>query len=173
MELLLGCGALREKRVGSAPWTNLVTLDVNPEHHPDVLHDLECLPLPFEADAFEEIHAYEVLEHTGQQGDFRFFFEQFTEFWRILKPNGLFAASVPLASHEHAWGDPGHRRMLTEQTLVFLDQAQYAIQVGHTWMSDYRWIFKADFGKMCTQRSEGNLFFSMRAIKPSRYGTFG
>jgi SAM-dependent methyltransferase len=173
MELLIGCGADREKRIGTNPWTKLVTLDINPDHKPDVLHDLEELPLPFADDTFDEIHAYEVLEHTGQQGDFRFFFRQFTDFWRILKPGGLLAASVPLASHEHAWGDPGHRRMLTEQTLVFLDQEQYRIQVGKTCMSDYRWLFKADFGKLRSERISGNLFFSMRAAKPSRYGTFG
>lgn len=172
MELLLGCGAARDKGIISTQWNHLVTLDINRDHKPDVLHDLEKLPIPFEDNVFDEIHAYEVLEHTGQQGDYRFFFRQFSDFWRILKPGGLFAASVPVASSEHAWGDPGHRRMLTEQTLVFLDQEQYAIQIGKTCMSDYRWLYRADFGKIEAMRQGANLFFWMRAVKPSRYGTF-
>jgi hypothetical protein len=65
-ELLIGCGNDRKKKVrfSEVPdeWTNLTTLDIDPEAKPDVVHDLNVLPYPFEDNQFTEIHAYEVLE---------------------------------------------------------------------------------------------------------------
>src|SRR4030095_16735856 len=96
MELLLGCGSSRERRIivqGRKDWKRLVTLDYNPDHKPDIVHDLTQFPWPFEDDSFEEIHAYELLEHLGQQGDWRGFFRDFSEVYRILKPGGFLAAT--------------------------------------------------------------------------------
>ena len=59
-ELLLGCGSNRDKKLsaqGRAAWSGLVTLDINADHAPDVVHDLNVLPLPFADEQFEEIHA--------------------------------------------------------------------------------------------------------------------
>lgn len=69
MELLLGCGARRDKRVslpGRGEWTDLVTLDMNPAHKPDHVWDMAELPLPFPDNTFDEVHCYECLEHMGQ-----------------------------------------------------------------------------------------------------------
>jgi hypothetical protein len=171
-ELLIGCGSRREKTVvlgGTTPnWQNLTALDINPDHRPDVVWDLMQMPLPFEDNSFNEIHAYEVLEHTGSQGDYRFFFAQFSEFWRILRPNGAFCASVPLASSPWALGDPSHTRIVTPANLIFLDQTEYTAQIGVTSMSDFRYIYKADFSTSMG-RDEGESFvFILRAQKPSR-----
>lgn len=60
MELLIGCGPNRDKRIGIAGelgWKHLVTLDMNPDHGPDFVHDLESLPYPFQENQFDEIHA--------------------------------------------------------------------------------------------------------------------
>jgi len=43
-----------------------VTLDVNPAHSPDVLHDLNTLPLPFGDNRFKEIICHHILEHLGE-----------------------------------------------------------------------------------------------------------
>ncbi len=107
--------------------------------------DLEKLPLPFDSNSFDEIHAYDVLEHTGAQGDYKFFFAQFEDFARMLKPNGLFFASVPPVASRWCWADPSHKRVITQDTLTFLSQEEYAKQVGVTPMSDFRYIYKADF----------------------------
>jgi SAM-dependent methyltransferase len=169
-ELLIGCGPNRDKRLGNGPdWSGLLTLDSNPVHAPDVIWDLEQLPLPFEDDSFDEIHAYEVLEHTGSQGDWRFFFDQWSDFWRILKPGGMFYGTVPHWRSPWAWGDPSHKRLvMPEHQFVFLSQSEYAKQAGKTPMSDFRFYYKADFDLESCEWEGESYWFSLRAIKPSR-----
>ena len=170
-ELLIGCGGMRDKRVYTADraqWEGLVTLDINPDHNPDVVWDLMDMPLPFEDNTFDEIHAYEVLEHTGAQGDYKFFFKQWSEFWRILKPNGAFFATCPQVGTAWALGDPSHTRVVQKENLVFLSQEQYAVQVGKTPMSDFRYLYKADFEPAGVQEVDGIFKFALTAIKPSR-----
>ena len=168
MELLLGCGSSRVKKLhepGNKEFKQLVTLDYNEDHEPDVVHDLEIFPYPFKHDAFDEIHAYEVLEHTGNQGDYRFFFKQFEELYRILKPNGKLYASVPAWDNVWALGDPSHKRVLSHASLVFLCQDEYEKQVGKTPMSDYRFCYQGNFDILHQQYKDGMFFFILKAIK--------
>lgn len=169
MELLLGCGSNRAKKLhqqGRPDWAGLVTLDYEARHRPDVVHDLHN-PLPFDEDSAAEIHAYEVLEHIGHQGDYRFFFAQFTDFWRVLEPDGVVLGTVPLPTSVWAWGDPSHTRVLPREVFTFLHQPSYA-QVGATAMSDFRSIYTADFDIIHLADNGDVLEFGLRAIKPSR-----
>jgi SAM-dependent methyltransferase len=173
-ELLIGCGARRVKEVrigNSAEWSELVTLDINPAHKPDVIHDLHDVPLPFPDERFDEIHAYEVLEHVGGQGDYRFFFAQFADLWRILRPNGHLCGSVPPATSPWVWGDPSHTRVISRESFTFLDQSEYSKQVGRTPLSDFRYLYKADFALVFERVTEHRYFFALRAIKPARLST--
>lgn len=169
-ELLIGCGSMRDKRLtvdGTAEFDQLVTLDYNSDHNPDVVWDLmhpDVLPTTW-VDEFDEIHAYEVLEHLGQQGDYRLFFNQFTAFWRALKPNGHLMATCPSRHSIWAWGDPSHTRIMQAEQLVFLSQRQYAEQVGKTPMSDFRNIYKADFEIVHASDDKETLRFIIKAIK--------
>lgn len=171
-ELLLGCGSNRDKKLsaqGRASWSDLVTLDMNAGHNPDVVHDLNVLPLPFADETFEEIHAYEVMEHIGQQGDWRTFFAQFSEIYRLLKPGGIFFATSPHWSSPWAWMDPGHVRAMGPEMLVYLVQPQYDAQVGITPMTDYRFVFKGDFDIIHSAvHPNGQFEFALQAVKPSR-----
>jgi hypothetical protein len=167
-ELLIGCGSRREKIItpdGSREWKALTTLDNNADHEPHLLIDLCQLPYELEDNLFDEIHAYEVLEHTGAQGDAAFFFAQFSEFWRILKPGGLFCATCPSYRSMWAWGDPSHTRILTSGTLAFLSQEEYIKQIGRTAMSDFRYMYKADFKIEFAQENDETLAFVLRAVK--------
>jgi SAM-dependent methyltransferase len=168
-ELLLGCGNNKKKQVHFAEigeaWEGLTTLDMDASCGPDVVHDLNVVALPFADNEFDEIHAYEVLEHCGRQGDWRFFFDQFTEFHRILKPGGYLVASCPMWDSPWAWSDPGHTRVISKHSLAFLRQAEYASQVGNTAMTDYRSYYKADFETIAVQETEHNFAFVLRAIK--------
>ena len=167
-ELLIGCGSNHSKRLatdGTKGWDNLTTLDYNATHKPTVVWDLMNLPLPFNDREFDEIHAYEVLEHLGQQGDYKLFFAQFSEFWRLLKPNGHFLATCPSRNSVWALGDPSHTRIMQLEQLVFLSQEEYRKQVGKTPMSDFRNIYRADF-KVVFQEDDGETIqFVLKAIK--------
>ncbi len=188
-ELLIGCGSNRDKKLkppGHEEWANLTTLDNNREHKPDWVGDLLIPPFkpydmegyfifsedqyklvgcPIPDNSFDEIHAYEVLEHTGAQGDYEFFFAQFEEFWRILKPGGLLCATVPSWRSEWAWGDPSHTRVITPGTLAFLSQKEYVSQVGKTAMSDFRYLYKADFDILHSICDDVSHVFVLRAVK--------
>ncbi len=175
-ELLLGAGRAGHqgtKRLtcdGSAAWSpNIVTLDFNEECRPDVVWDLNNLPLPFADNEFSEVHAYHTLEHFGTQGDWRAFLSFFAEIWRILKPGGHFAGITPSAESVWAWADPGHTRLIMLESLVFLKQPEYERQCGMTPMTDYRPFYQADFDISYIKREPNENMFVLSAIKPSRY----
>jgi hypothetical protein len=167
-ELIIGCGQRTGEKLlypsKNKDYQNPVTLDINPEHCPDVVHNLEVLPLPFGDNEFDEIHAYEILEHTGNLGDYEFFFAQFSDFWRILKPAGVLYAIVPAYSSLWAFGDPSHKRVINKGTLIFLGQKNYEKQVGKTPMTDFRYIYKADFDVIYSKETDTIFCFALRAI---------
>lgn len=165
VELLIGAGNSKKKELAlpqRQDWEDVVTLDIDPHCEPDVVWDLSDLPLPFEDDTFEEIHAYEVLEHVGQQGDWRTFFKQFDEFYRILKPGGYFFATTPMWDSQWAWADPGHSRVISSGTLLFLDQQEYEKQVGKTPMTDYRHVYNGDFEIIHAQEAGERFAFVLK-----------
>lgn len=166
-ELLIGCGNNRSKKL----WTdkeqfeNLTTLDISENCSPDVVWDLCNIPLPFCDNEFDEIHAYEILEHTGAQGDYKFFFSQFFDFHRILKPDGILIGICPAWNSEDAWGDPSHTRVLSPLTILFLSQKEYQDRVGKTPMSDFRHLYHADFEILHSEIKQQKFLFCLKARK--------
>lgn len=157
--LLLGCGNSREKKVafiGQEKWTgDLVTVDMNPNCGADIVHDLDVRPLPFDDEQFDEIGCYDVLEHLGRQGDWKGWFEEFAEYWRILKPGGLFGCLVPIG--KDALADPGHTRFFSASYWRFLDQNFYARELAEGRpVTDYRWFWKRDFEELYIENFEGH-----------------
>lgn len=171
MELLVGAGSNHTKKLvyaGRHEWSELVTLDINEDHKPDVVWDLTNRPLPFADDTFDEIHAYEVLEHLGRQGDWRDFFDEWSEWWRILKPDGVLIGTSPYWKSAWAWGDPGHTRIISAECMTYLSQEQYKKQVGVTPMTDYRFVYKADFEPVHLGIGGETFQYVLKAMKPSR-----
>jgi hypothetical protein len=188
--LLVGCGHARDKRLEPAHWQpgvdpqkriaprvwrgRLETLDYESPCEPDIVWDLNVTPWRrsggdiLAADTYDEIHAYEVLEHLGAQGDYRGFFDTFSEVWRLLKPGGFLCATCPSRRSHWLWGDPGHRRVVLPVSLLFLQQPEYERQKGLTNMSDYRTVYRADFEVVHTHDNNQTHSFILQAVKPSR-----
>ena len=159
-ELILGAGNRSAKILyQESPYFDVpFRVDIDPRCEPDLLWDLNKHPLPIDDESFDEIHAYEVLEHLGRQGDWRGFFEEFSDYHRVLKPGGVLFATTPSLTSPWLWGDPGHTRAISQETLVFLDQQEYVRQVGQTPMTDYRAVYSADF-ELIHAKVRGELFY--------------
>jgi hypothetical protein len=172
--LFIGAGHTVKKLI-KAPWLEeqeeeekIITLDIAEECKPDIEYDLDFLAvggsLPFEDEELEQIHAYEVLEHFGSQGDWRGFFKEWTEFHRILKEGGCFFGTVPLPGTQQ-WGDPGHMRSLNEVSFSFLDQnlCRYEIETGIP-RTDYSSVWKGNMVKIYAEENQkgGRLAFALQ-----------
>ena len=79
-----------------------VTLDIDPEHNPDIVHDLNVVPFPFKDNQFTEIVCHHVLEHLND------LFPAMQEIHRICAPKGLVYIEVP---HYSSWcaNTPEHK----------------------------------------------------------------
>lgn len=196
-ELLIGCGRARDKRLDPRQYLpgarvpsgerrtwrgQLETLDYESPCEPTYVWDLNRLPWsrligdeleperaePLPASTYDEIHAYEVLEHLGQQGDFRAFLGVFEEMYRLLKPDGFVCATCPSRYSPWLWGDPGHTRAVTPCSLVFLSQKAYQDQAGRTTMTDYRRVYRGDFDTLYSFDNHESHVFVLQAVKPAR-----
>jgi len=172
--LMLGSGFSEMKRRYTHTDTQVdewTSLDMNPDCNPDVLFELNTIEqgatLPFENNTFDEIHAYEVLEHYGTQGDYKGFFRGMKELWRILKPNGFLFGTCPLWNVMWSWGDPGHCRVITYGTLSYLCHDMYE-DLGKTAATDYsRYIDPCwwEVAHMEEKKEIGGLCFVLRKVK--------
>ena len=161
--LLLGCGNSRDKKVhivGEPDWIGeLTTIDMDPNCGADVIWDLDQRPLPFPNDTFDELGAFDVLEHQGKQGDWRGWFDEMAEYWRILKPGGLFFIVVPIG--EDRFADPGHTRFIGRNHFGFLNQENYRLNIeANRPMTDYRWYWKRNFD-ICSLEDESGHHMSV------------
>lgn len=94
-KLNMGCGAAKKK--------GYINLDFRGQVEPDVVHDLNVFPYPFEDHSFDMIEAFHVIEHLDRA------FVVMKELHRILKPEGLLHIKVPhfsrgLSHAEHKSG---------------------------------------------------------------------
>lgn len=94
-KLNLGCG--EDQKEG------YINVDWSPLAKPDVVHDLNMIPYPFEDNSIDIIEVFHVLEHLDKP------FVVMKEFQRILKVGGTLHVKVPHFSRgfthaEHAHG---------------------------------------------------------------------
>ena len=71
-----------------------VTVDIDPRHNPDVVHDLNKVPYPFPDNVFQEVVCHHVLEHLDGIADVM------KELSRICKKDGVVYIEVP---HYTSW----------------------------------------------------------------------
>ena len=112
MKLNLGCGS---KILNG--YTNVDKFDY---YNPNIVHDLEKFPYPFDENSVEEIILSHVLEHIGQDPDI--FNEIIKEFYRICKNDAIINIAVPHPRHDSFISDPTHVRPITLLSLRLYDQ---------------------------------------------------
>lgn len=158
--LVLGCGNSRNQNLKVADTDEEVaamgdtfdenfhhvwTIDMDPEAKPKILWDLTDLRWPVPRVFFDEIHAYEVLEHLTRQGEFEDFFALWRKIHDCLKPGGLVCATTPWWESMWVWQDPGHKMCYSPGLLSYLSQQAYKDQVGTTAMTDYRKFWPKEY----------------------------
>ncbi len=118
MKLNFGSGL--DKREG------YVNVDVMPSVNPDMVYNLEELPLPWEDNSVDEILMFHFLEHLNLLKP-AWWFEWWAEVHRILKPGGQVVVIFPRWNSEDAFGDPGHMMILTHQRFLYLSKKAYMV----------------------------------------------
>lgn len=71
-----------------------LTVDIDPDHNPDVVHNLNVTPWPFKDNQFKEIIAHHVIEHLGDLPPVM------DELYRICAADGTVMIEVP---HHSGW----------------------------------------------------------------------
>lgn len=112
-KLNLGCG---RRRLDDA-----INLDIVSDTQPDVIHDLNIRPWPFDADRFAEIHAYDVIEHLHDV------VATMEEVHRVARPGGVVHITLPHFSSANAYTDPTHRHQFSWYSFhYFTGEHQFA-----------------------------------------------
>ena len=103
VKLNLGCG--------SKKLDGYINIDKYDTYNPDIIHDLEKFPYPFEDNSINEILLSHVLEHIGQNPDI--FNSIIKEFYRICVHGAKIDIRVPHPRHDDFIADPTHVRPIT------------------------------------------------------------
>jgi hypothetical protein len=82
---------------------------------PDVLHDLETFPWPWETSTVDEIVLNHVLEHLGEST--ATFLGVMKELYRVAAPGATIRIVVPHPRHDDFLSDPTHVRPVTPRGL--------------------------------------------------------
>lgn len=151
----------------AGPITEITRVDYSPDSNADVIFDLNQKPWPFEDNTFDEVHAYNIMEHLGHQGDARAFFDEHYEIWRVLKPLGHYYGCCPKMENPWVFAEPSHTRVLLPHSFNFLNRSYYDDQDWSTSVSDFRWLWKGDlrYEKVITDLSPIDWYWIMVAIK--------
>jgi len=103
--------------------------------HVDVAHDLDTLPWPWPDGSFDEIIAFDVLEHLKLEVA-----QWLDEAWRILCPGGQLRLRLPAFDNPVSFRDPTHQRLFHEETF-------YYWQPGHPLHENYGRFYFAESGR--------------------------
>ena len=94
---------------------NGIRLDINPKVNPDVIHDLNKFPYPFDDDYFDLITMDNVL------GELDHMLKVMDEIYRILKADGEVVISAPYFRSPYAFIHPNIKTFFTVKTFEYFD----------------------------------------------------
>ena len=116
--LYLGCGMDRTESSKRQEWVNL---DYFPAVNPDVYHDINKVPLPFNDGEFNCIFSCHTMEHIRREN----FVHVVADLHRILAPKGWLIAITPHGASDVAWGLPQHHMLFNDLTWGGMDRRIY------------------------------------------------
>lgn len=159
--LLLGSGASRERKIRITAGEprdfkdyDLITIDMDPDCNPTIVGELpQSLPKDW-GPVFDEIHAYDSLEHWGTQGDWKGWLDEMGIYHDLLKPGGRFFCVIPVG--EDRFTDPGHTRFMGSNWFNILCNDYYEERAAKdptrkTAQGDYRWYWKKNFQRIAME----------------------
>lgn len=111
MILEVGCGIRRY------PGTT-IAIDKCPESHADIFRDVAKRGIPFNDNYFDEVRAFDMLEHVEHYDDFIFLMN---EIWRVLVPDGLFHFTTPNGV-QHGFAHPTHHRVFIADSFNYFGE---------------------------------------------------
>lgn len=105
--------------IGSGETTipNFVNLDKRPLPNVDIVHDLETFPYPLPDECCLTIVGSHIIEHIKPW----LMIDVMNELWRIMKPNGQLALSMPYGVNSFFVQDPTHCNPCNERTWQYFD----------------------------------------------------
>ncbi len=103
----LGCG--NKRRAGT------IGVDYSARFNPDVIHDLNVFPYPFESSSIDKIYLDNVLEHLDNP------FKVIEELFRITKVGGELIVIVPYFRSRWAAIDMTHKTQFTVDSFAYFD----------------------------------------------------
>ena len=113
----LGCG-------GNKQGPTWVGMDKRKLPGVDIVHDLEKFPYPIKDESVLTCVSSHVLEHLKPW----LTLDIFNEVWRIMKPGGQWAISLPYAGSHGFWQDPTHINGFNETTFLYFDPEPAELQ---------------------------------------------
>jgi hypothetical protein len=119
IKLNLGCGNRHEEGY----------INVDKYGEPDLRHDLEVFPWPWEDSTVDEIVLRHVLEHLGQSTET--YLNIIRELYRVCKDQASIHIMVPHPRHDDFMIDPTHVRKITPDGL-----AMFSKKNNEQWIKD-------------------------------------
>jgi hypothetical protein len=104
-------------------------INVDKYGEPDLRHDLETFPWPWDDNSVSEVCMSHVLEHLGETvKDYKRIMQ---ELYRVCEPNAKIEIAVPHHRHDNFHSDPTHVRAITPLGLSLMSQKN-----NREWIAD-------------------------------------
>jgi len=95
-------------------------INVDKYGEPDIKHDLEVFPWPWEDSSVDEIVLNHVLEHLGQ--DTETYLDIIKEIYRVCNNQVIVHITVPHPRHDDFMTDPTHVRKITPEGIALFSK---------------------------------------------------
>jgi SAM-dependent methyltransferase len=115
-----GPGPVLDVGCGSKKYPGAIGIDISADTDADVVHDLDVVPYPLEADAFDQILLQDVIEHLREP------YMVMRELHRIGRPGARVHLRTPHFSSVLAYGDPTHRHAFSAAAIRALAEPGFA-----------------------------------------------